>query len=390
MRAFRDSLRREIRRFGQDRTLATITVVIPVLLTVLYAVMFAKGTLHDLPVTVYDADQTEMSRQLIRMVDATPTARVAFHVESTEQGRQTMMDGLSNALIIIPSGLEQSVYSGKGQAEIAAEVSGARILNSGLLKRDITTVFQAFNIGIETQLLGSQGIPAEKGYQMAYPIAFERHILFNPYGSYAYYLLPVLLPLLLIIMVSVTTVYAVGAELKYGTAAEWVQTAGGSITRALVAKLTPYVILFTLVSLFMNTILYRFMGLPFEAERVTITLLGNLFLILSYMSIAVILVAWFANMRLALSISGGLATASLSLCGLTFPAIAMYAPIRWIAQVFPLTHYVDLFIEQSMRGAPAARSLGDLAIMGAITLAALLLLPRLKKIALTPKYYGRE
>ena len=105
---------------------------------------------------------------------------------------------------------------------MAAEISGARILNSGLLKRDLTTVFQALNIGLETQMLGARGIPARTGYAMAYPVAFDKHVLFNPYGSYAYYLLPGLLYLALVITVSVVTVYVVGSELKYGTAGEWV------------------------------------------------------------------------------------------------------------------------------------------------------------------------
>lgn len=390
MKTFRNSIRREIRRFGQSRMLVTASVIIPVVMTVLYVFMFAQGTVHNLPVAVYDGDQTEMSRQLTRMIGSTPTARVALQVESVEQGRQSMLQGQSSALIVIPKGLQENVYAGNGQAQVAAEISGAKILNSGLLKRDITTVFQAFNIGVETQLLGAKGIPAAKGYQMAYPIAFEKHILFNPYGSYAYYLLPGLLPLLLIIVVSITTVYTVGSELKYGTAAEWVATAGGSITRALTTKLAPYFLLFSILALFMNTLLYRFMGLPFHADQAAIMFLGNLFVILAYMAIAVILVAVSANMRFSLSIAGGLATASLSFCGLTFPAIAMYPVMAALGKLLPFTYFIDIFIEQSMRGAPPARSLGDLAAMGCFILATALFMPRLKKIALNPQYYGKD
>lgn len=391
MGAFRDSITREIRRFGRSRMLVTVTVILPFTMTLLYALMFWDGTLRSLPITVYDGDKTEVSRQLIRMINATPSANVSFRVESIEQGKQTILDGLSNALIVIPQGLQESIYSGNEQAEITAEISGARILSAGLLKRDIATVFQAMNIGVETQMLGSKGIPAEKGYQMAYPIAFERHILFNPYGSYAYYLLPGLLHLMLIILVSLTTAYVIGSELKDGSAAEWVETAGGSIGRALAGKLAPYLLLFTIISLFMNTVLYRYMGLPFDdTGAITIVILGNIFLIMSHMAISVILVALSANMRFSLSISGGLATASFSLCGLTFPALAMYPVIRGISTILPLTHYVNLFIEQSMRGAPPATALGDLAYLGILIMLSAIVLPRLKKVSMDPKYYGRS
>lgn len=390
MGRFRNSVKREIRRFGQSRTLVISAVVIPVAITVLYVLMFRKGTVHDLPVAVYDGDRTELSRQLIRMIESTPSAHVALHTESIEQGRQSMVQGSADALIVIPSGLQADVLAGEGGAQISAEISGARILNSGLLKRDITTVFQAFNIGIETQLLGAKGIPASEGYATAYPIAFEKHVLFNPYGSYAYYLLPGLLFLALVITVSVVTVYTVGSELKNGTAGEWVATAGGSITRALAAKLTPYLLLFGVLSLFMNTLLYRFLGLPFHGQEAIILVAGNLFVILAYMAIGVIAVAVSANLRFSLSVAGGVATASLSFCGLTFPSLGMYPAIVALSKLFPFTYFIDLFIEQSLRGAPPARSLGDLAAMGAFVLAMAVLVPRLKKVALDPQYYGKD
>lgn len=389
MGLFRASVRREIRRFGHTPVLVVSAIVIPVVMTLLYVAMFWRGTVHDLPVAVWDGDHSALSRQIVRMVDATPSAEVVLQVEGIDQGRRAMVRGEVDALIVIPPGLQAEVMGGRGGGQVAAEISGARILNSGLLKRDLTTVFQALNIGLETQMLGARGIPARTGYAMAYPVAFDKHVLFNPYGSYAYYLLPGLLYLALVITVSVVTVYVVGSELKYGTAGEWVETAGGSVTRALAAKLAPYVLLFGLLSLFMNTILYRFMGLPFHGQEAMILVAGNLFVILAYMAMSVMLVAATANMRLSMSIAGGLATASLSLCGLTFPAVGMYPGIVALAKLFPFTYFIDLFIEQSLRGAPPARALGDLAALGGVVLAMGLFMPRLRRVATDEKYYGR-
>ena len=389
MGLFRASVRREIRRFGHTPVLVVSAIVIPVVMTLLYVAMFWRGTVHDLPGAVWDGDHSALSRQIVRMVDATPSVEVVLQVEGIDQGRRAMVRGEVDALIVIPPGLQAEVMGGRGGGQVAAEISGARILNSGLLKRDLTTVFQALNIGLETQMLGARGIPARTGYAMAYPVAFDKHVLFNPYGSYAYYLLPGLLYLALVITVSVVTVYVVGSELKYGTAGEWVETAGGSVTRALAAKLAPYVLLFGLLSLFMNTILYRFMGLPFHGQEAMILVAGNLFVILAYMAMSVMLVAATANMRLSMSIAGGLATASLSLCGLTFPAVGMYPGIVALAKLFPFTYFIDLFIEQSLRGAPPARALGDLAALGVFVLAMGLFIPRLRRVATDEKYYGR-
>lgn len=384
-----NTLKREIQQLIHNPMLLICTVIIPVAVTLLYGVMFARGTVHNIPVAIYDGDRTATSRQVVNMVGATPTAFVSQMVESPEQGRAAMLRGEISALVIIPQGLESAIYGGR-QGQISAQVSGARILSSGLLKRDLSTVLAALNIGVETSMLGAKGVPPLKGYQIAYPVALEKHILFNPYGSYAYYLLPALLPLLLVIMVIMVTVYTVGGELKNGTAARWLASAGGSITRALTYKLLPYVVLFSVVSLLMNTMLYRYMGLPFEGHSALIVVVANLMLILGYMSIGVMLVALTANMRFALSVGGGYATISLSICGLTFPHMAMYPWVASLANIFPFTFYMDIFLEQSMRGAPPARALGDLAIMGLFVLASVAVMPRLKKIALDSKYYHKD
>lgn len=389
MKSFHSCIVREIRRFGADRTLMIITVIIPVLLTLGYVFMFARGAIENLPFGVVDLDRSTTSRQLVQMIGATPAAEIAAEFTSTEQAHQAMVEGHIDGFIYIPQDFEAQVLNSLSQAEVGVYLNGAFITKASLLRRDLTTVLQALNIGIETQILGSQGIPASQGYQLAYPVTFEKHILFNPFSSYAYYLLPGMLPLVLIIMVALTTVYVVGSEFRYGTAAEWLASADGSITKALVSKILPYLLIFIVIGIFMDTLMYRFMGLPFEARSATVLVLGKAMMVLSYMSIGVLLVAITSNMRFSLSLAAAYTIVAFSFAGLTFPHLAMYRPVAWLANLFPFNFYMDLFIEQSMRGAFIARSLGDLAAMGLFTLLGFAFLPMLKRKALNSKYYGK-
>lgn len=390
MKTFRRSVVREIRRFGADRTLLIITTVIPILLTVCYAFMFARGTINSLPVAVVDLDQTVTSRQLGRMVGSTPTTRMAMHLGSVEQAKTAMKRGEINAFVYIPLGMEAAMMNGTEQAQVGVYINGAFMTTAALLKRDLTTVMQAFNIGAEVKMLGAQGIPAVKGYGIAYPVAMDKHILFNPFGSYSYYLLPGMLSLVLIIMLTLTVIYAVGSEFRYGTAADWVAQADGSITRAIVSKLSIYLLIFFIITMFMDTILYKIMGLPFEAHSYMLMSLGKIFLILAYAGIGVMLVALTSNMRFSLSIGAAYTIAAFSFAGLTFPHMGMYKIIAAISTLFPYTYYTDLFIEQSIRGAAPARSLGDLAAMGVFILLSMAFLPMLKRKAMGgSKYYGK-
>lgn len=390
MKTFRHCVVREIRRFGSDRTLLIITTIIPIILTLGYAFMFARGTINSLPVAMVDLDQTVTSRKLGRMVGSTPTTRMAMHLGSVEQAKVAMKRGEISAFVYIPEGMEAALMNGVEQAQVGIYINGTFMTTAALLKRDLTTVMQAFNIGAEMQMLGSQGVPSIRGYGMAYPVAMDKHVLFNPFGSYSYYLLPGMLSLVLIIMLTLTVVYAVGSEFRYGTAKEWVEQAGGSITQAIAAKLSIYLLIFLVISIFMDTILYKIMGLPFEAHSYALLSLGKIFLMLSYAGIAIMLVAITSNMRFSLSLGAAYTIVAFSFAGLTFPHMAMYKVIAGVSTLFPYTYYTDLFIEQSIRGAAPARSLGDLAAMGVFILVTMAFLPMLKRKALGgDKYYGK-
>ncbi|MEG0725312.1 MAG: ABC transporter permease [Mucinivorans sp.] len=384
----RQSILREIRRFGQDKTLLLITIVIPVVLSALYVMMFASGTAYNLPMAVVDQDNTPTSQQLVTMIASSPTTFTTQKSATIDQAKQSMDRGQVDAIVYIPENFERNILGG-ARAEVAVWINGNYITKSSLIERDLKTMLQAFNIGVGAQMLTAGGMSPAQAMGVAYPVVIDKHVLYNPYSSYAYYLLPGLLPLVLIIMVALTTAYVVGSEWRYGTAREWIETAGGSIARALTAKLAPYFLIFVVDGIFMSTLLYQFLGLPLEAGSIGIMMVGNIFLILSYMSLAVMFVALTSNMRFALSLSAAYTIAAFSFAGLTFPHLAMYDLIRWASNLFPMTFYMDLFIEQSIKGAPIARSLGDIAAMGGFIILGVLFVKILKRKAMNEKYYGK-
>ena len=385
---FKNSLYREFKRFSTDRSLLLLTVILPVFTACIYLVMFSEGEIKDIPITVCDNDNTNTSRQIIQMLDATPTLKVQFLSSDLTQAHQAMVNGDIFAIVNIPAGLEKDVMSASG-AQVNSYVNGTYITKAGIAMRDLTTIFQAFNIGAQSNIMMAQGLSPEQSYAAAYPIVIDKHILFNPFGSYSYYLLPGLMSMILVVIIVMTTVYVLGTELRYGTATQWLATANGNMSRALIAKLIPYFLIFILILLFFNTALYRFLGLPMNSDTITVVVIGNLFFILSHISMGIILIAIFANLRLALSIGAGISIASFSLSGLTFPHMSMYPALEKLSQFVPFTHYLELFIDSSMRGAPALYSYEQVFFMSLFILVALITVPLLKKRCLNPKCFGQ-
>ena len=152
------------------------------------SLLFAGSALETgklLPVAVLDQDNSPLSRRLTRMIDATPSARIAYQITDMEEGERMMKQGKIDAIIQIPSGLEKNVYSNT-QARVMAYINGLNLTKNGLLNKDILTVATTFSSGIQLQTLMKKGLSETEAYNQMMPIYFEKHILFNPYINYSY------------------------------------------------------------------------------------------------------------------------------------------------------------------------------------------------------------
>ncbi|WP_418915730.1 ABC transporter permease [Alistipes ihumii] len=386
-RAFRNAFVRELRSFGSHKFFYMLSLGLPILSFLFFILLFRTGVPRDMPVAVLDQDNSPLSRRLTRMIDATPSARVVYQITDMKEGERMMKQGKIDAIIQIPSGLEKNVYSNT-QARVMAYINGLNLTKNGLLNKDILTVATTFSSGIQLQTLMKKGLSETEAYNQMMPIYFEKHILFNPYTNYSYYLLPSFLPLMLMLFALLTAVFTIGVELKNGTASEWLAASGGHTSAALAGKLAPYTVIFFVLCLLMDTLLFKYVDVPLNGS-VSMLLVSGLFFVLASQGIGAFIVILLSNLRLGLSIGGGYSVLSFTFSGLTFPFLAMDLPVRIVGYLFPMTYYMDLFIDQGMRGAPTADSAIYL-----VGLAAFLLLPwtvilRLRKICTEEKYWGR-
>lgn len=387
IRAFRNVLIREIESFGNHKVFYRLSLGLPVLAFLFFILLFETGVPRDMPVAVLDEDHSPLSRRLTRMIDATPSARVAYHITDMAEGERMMKEGKIDAIVTLPRDMEKDIYSNT-QSHAVVYINGLNLTKNGLLNKDLQTVITAFSSGIQVQTLMKKGLSETEAYNQMMPIYFEKHILFNPYINYGYYLLPSFLPLMLMLFTILATVFTIGVELKNGTARQWLATAGDNTVVALAGKLTPYTIIFFALCMLMNTLLYKFIGVPLRGN-VTLLFVSGLIFVLAHQALGVFFIALLSNLRLALSIAGGYSVLSFTYSGLTFPFMAMDLPMRIAGHIFPMTFYIDAFIDQAMRGAPVHYTIQYVGYMSIFILLPVLLLPRLKKICTLEKYWGR-
>lgn len=380
-------LRRELGRIARQPMYVVLMLLLPVLSFSFFALLFEKGVAHDIPIAVFDEDGTTLSRKIVDMIDATPTALVAYEVQDMPQAERLMREGRIMAIVQVPDFFEKNILSNR-QIHVEAYITGTNITVNGLLARDIQTAVTTFSAGIQLQLLTKQGLTDRQAMAQLMPVRFSKHVLFNPYTNYGYYLSPSFMPMMLLIFVIMTTIFAVGTELKRGTAGEWLATGGDSVAASVAGKLLPITVVMFLVAMAMLCIIFKVVGVPLNGS-LWVILLATLLFIVSYQAIGLFIVALLSNLRLSLSIGGGYSVLAFTFSGLTFPVMAMWPAMQYLSRLFPFTYYTDIFVDQMLRGAPVVCSLPDLGYMSLFILLPFLCRRRLRRICTEEKFWGR-
>ena len=379
---------RELRRMISRPLYFVVTLILPLLSFGIFWAIFHQGVPRDLPVAVYDADHSALSRRIIRMIDATSTIKVAYKVSDIGTGRKLILATKSYALIILPKDLERDVYSGKAP-HIIEYYNNELLLPGSLINRDVRRVVGTVSAGADLRIRQKRSEMTEAAMAHLEPIKIESHILFNPYINFLYFLVSALLPTMLHIFVLTVSVFAIGVELKDGTAKEWLICAGGSTWRAVAAKLFPYTVIFVVLGLFMNSFLFRYLGVPLRGSSLLI-MIATLLMILAYQAIGLLFVTVTANLRLALSFAAFYSSTAFAFVGITFPTMAMPLPGKIWGGILPLSYYLKIFVDQSIRGAAISASIpAMIALIVFLFVVPIVPIWRFRKLMCDKRYWGR-
>jgi len=380
---------RELRRIASRPLYPLLMLILPVVgFGILYGIFYLE-TPTNLPVAVYDADRSMLSRQITRMIDATSALEVKYRVTTTGAGEDLMLQGKTYALIVLPEGLERHVKR-RVASEVILLYNAQWILPGSLIGRDVRRVVATVSGGIDLQMRRASGATAAGALAHIEPIRPEMRALFNPQLNYVFFLILALLPTLLQIFIVILSVHVLGIELNEGTSARWLDEAGGSAWKAIIGKLLPYTATYFLVGCIMLTAFFGLFGMPLRGSA-TIIVAAILLFVLAYQAVALLIVAWSANLRLATSVASFYSGPAFAFTGVTFPLMAMPGIAKLWAALLPLTHLLKVLNQQTLVGAPwSVSALPLIALSIFIVVAPLISVPRLIRVATDPHYWRRQ
>lgn len=333
-----------------------------------FLTLMKDGQPQRLPIAIVDEDATYLSRRLCHEIEATQGVRVAYVFDNHQQAREAMQRQQIYAFLEIPHGTYNEVLSFHAP-HIALYANNAYLLSGTLSYKSLMTICNLASGAVQREVLRKKGFTESQIMGMIMPIEIDAHLVGNPMANYQSYLLTTILPGILGLLALLVTIYVMGIEVRQGTAAEWFATANGSTAAAIWGKLLPYGLLFILLQLLGNIVVFGFCHFPLRGSFLTLSACSILF-VMAMMAAGVFFLGLMGDLRNAVCIGAFYGILGFSFSGFTYPVSGMSPALQAVSIFFPLRQNYLVYVNEALFGLPLAASYWHLAI-----LAAFLLLP---------------
>ena len=101
--------RQEMMQVFKDEGVLIFFIIVPLVYPLLYSWIYNNETVHEVPVVVVDDSHTSLSRQFIRMCDASPDVHVAYYAQDLDEAKSLVSRQLVRGVYLIPSDFEMKV-----------------------------------------------------------------------------------------------------------------------------------------------------------------------------------------------------------------------------------------------------------------------------------------
>ena len=324
---------KEIRQLRRDRLTLGMIVGIPLMQMLLfgYAINF---DVRGLRAGVLDEAHTSGSRALIADLQATGMMKIIEHARSSSELDSKLRAGHIAIAIHIPPDFERRrLQKNRAAAQVVVDGSEPSLEN---LARGLSAMPLSQRAGL---------------YSASAPL-FEVRTEFNPEKRTAVQIVPALIGVILSMTMMMFTAVAIVRERERGNLELLITTPVKSIELT-IGKIVPYIfigLLQTTLVLGLGALLFN---VPVQGSLAALYVAALIF-IAATLSLGLLISTIAQTQTQAFQMSLFVLLPSILLSGFVFPFEGMPRAVQYIAQVLPLTHFVELIRGIVLRGASIA------------------------------------
>jgi ABC-2 type transport system permease protein len=178
-----------------DRGVLIFIIFVPIFYPLLYSYVYTNEVVREVPVAVVDENRTNLSRELLRYIDATPDIKIRSYCNDMEEARDLVKKSKAYGIIRIPYSFTEDLSRGD-QAYIGAycDMSSMLYYKGIVLGTNMATFEKIKDIKIQRYVHGTTNREDEINKM---PIDYEEVALFNPQSGFASFLIPPVLMLII-------------------------------------------------------------------------------------------------------------------------------------------------------------------------------------------------
>ncbi|WP_127132431.1 ABC transporter permease [Pseudoflavitalea rhizosphaerae] len=318
-------------------------VVMPPVLFFLYAGIYQGQKVYDLPMAVYDEDNSAATRQLIFLLEQTETIHFTRSINDYDELKDAMRKNEIMGAVHFPRRMESDIKSRK-PTTVTLYTNAAYLVPAKLIYKDAAQVLLTGGSGVILQKLVKKGMDPSKAMALVQPIVVSTYSLYNPDYNYREYLVPGLITVAIQMMIIMVAVLMLNYEYTTRSMEELVLLAKGSASDIIIGKTFAH-----LSVSWINWILMAWVVFP--AFSIGDALGGwNFFVLYSLMALAciglgVMVSAIVKDTMLATDIGLFYTSPAFVFSGYTFPKWGMPWYDQFYSHLLPYSWFLDGFIK---------------------------------------------
>lgn len=311
--------RKELRHLQRDRLTGGMVAGIPIIMTLLFGYAINNDVKH-LPAAVVDLANTSASRALIADARASRVIDIVETATSKSDLEYMLGSGEISVGLYIPPDFEER------------KLNNQRPLGQLLVDGSDPTILQAAR--------GLTRLPRQDVRTQPRETTFEFRALYNPERRSSIFIVPGLCGVILTLTMVLFTSIAIVRERERGNLELLITTPIASL-ELMIGKILPYIVIgYIQISLILllGVLLFQ---IPIRGNLLDFYL-GAAFFVASTLTLGLVISTLAASQFQAFQMSFMSFLPQLLLSGYMFPFEGMPKPAQWLAEIFPLTHFLRI------------------------------------------------
>lgn len=381
---FKRLLARSVRQLCERKAYLFCMIAVPVGMAFFFLSLLGEGLPLDVPTAVVDLDNSTLSRNITRNLSTVETIDISMKLSSFDEAMQKVRDGEIFGFFYIPADLQRDALAGNTPT-ISYYSNMTYFVPGTLAYKGFKTMAVTASGAIVQGKLVDAGVGQSTADVLLQPVVIDLNGIGNPWMNYSYYLTPSFVAGVLELMIFLVTVFSICMEMKSGTSPQWLRMSNGSIVGAVMGKLLPQTIVFWIVGLFLNVLLFKFYHFPMNGSWLWLSV-AMLLYVTACQGFALFVVSAIPNMRLALSVCSLTGILAFSVAAFSFPVQSMYGAVGIFSYILPVRYYFLIYIDQALNGLDVYYSRYYFVALLVFVLVPFLALWNLRRHALKPVY----